>query len=76
MAVCCLHVSFEALVVILKTCPKSSCSGQGDFDGIPGALAHECLRSMPFRPDLGLQFLDQYMGYLQFHSTIKTLQST
>lgn len=50
--------------------------GYGDFKGIPGSLAHDCLLSMPFRRDLALRFLDQYMGYLQFQSTVVTLKST
>ncbi|KAI4863022.1 peptidase S41 family protein [Hypoxylon rubiginosum] len=48
--------------------------GKGDFGGLLGMTAYACLRSMPFRPDLASQFIDEYMGYLQFHSTINVLR--
>ncbi|KJK77433.1 hypothetical protein H634G_07172 [Metarhizium anisopliae BRIP 53293] len=48
--------------------------GTGTFAGIPGSTAHECLRSMPFHPQLALQFLKEYEKYLQFHSTIHILK--
>ena len=50
-------------------------AGTGWLVGLPGDTAHDCLQSMPFRTDLALQFLNQYWGYLQFHSTIDTLKS-
>ncbi|KAI0395033.1 peptidase S41 family protein [Xylariaceae sp. FL0594] len=48
--------------------------GDGNFEGIPGEKALGCLRSMPFRPDLALRFIDEYLGYLQFHSTLEMLK--
>lgn len=48
--------------------------GTGTFAGIPGSTAHECLQSMPFRPQLALQFLKEYEKYLQFHSTIHIIK--
>ena len=30
---------------------------------------------MPFRQDLAVSFLEEYIGYLQFHSTIEILKS-
>src|SRR5688572_21172383 len=32
--------------------------GKGGFD-IPGQAAYDCLKAMPFRPDLALKFLDE-----------------
>ena len=48
--------------------------GKGNFAGIPGQTAYACLRSMPFRSTLAVQLIDDYMGYLQFHSTIENLK--
>jgi hypothetical protein len=48
--------------------------GTGRFAGIAGSTAYDCLQSMPFHPQLALQFLEEYGKYLQFHSTIKTLE--
>lgn len=30
---------------------------------------------MPFHPDLAVNFIDEYMGYLQFHATVEILKS-
>ena len=48
---------------------------KGSFTGIPGQTAYDCLRSMPFHADLALSFIDEYMGYIQFQSTIEILKS-
>ncbi|KAK3935493.1 hypothetical protein QBC46DRAFT_397395 [Diplogelasinospora grovesii] len=49
--------------------------GKGIFAGIPGQTAYDCLRSMPFRPDLALRFIDEWTTYLtQFHSTLELLK--
>ena len=45
------------------------------FTGIPGQTAYDCLRSMPFHADLAVNFIDEYMGYLQFQSTIEIIKS-
>lgn len=50
-------------------------TGMGWLEGLPGHVAHGCLLSMPFRRELALKFLDEYWGYLQFHSTVDTLKS-
>ncbi|SMY23681.1 unnamed protein product [Zymoseptoria tritici ST99CH_1A5] len=50
------------------------CSGTVSCSGIPGRLAYDCLRSMPFRPDLATAFLDHYRPYLRFHSTLDALK--
>jgi hypothetical protein len=52
-----------------------TCPGHGDFNGIGGGLAYDCLRSMPIDQNLALAFLEQYTVYLQFQSTIVTLKS-
>jgi hypothetical protein len=44
------------------------------FSGIPGQVAYDCLRSMPFYPELAAKFLDEYVKYLQFHATIDALK--
>ncbi|KAK5991851.1 Peptidase S41 family protein ustP [Cladobotryum mycophilum] len=48
--------------------------GHGSFAGISATTAYDCLRSMPFRPQLALQFLSEYKKYLQFHSTVSILR--
>ena len=50
--------------------------GKQSFTGIPGQTAYDCLRSMPFHADLAVKFIDEYMGYLQFQSTIEIIKST
>ncbi|KAH6623944.1 peptidase S41 family protein [Chaetomium tenue] len=42
--------------------------------GIPGQVAYDCLRSMPFHSKLAVEFLDEYVKYLQFHATIDVLK--
>ncbi|KAJ5366114.1 hypothetical protein N7541_000055, partial [Penicillium brevicompactum] len=44
------------------------------ISGIPGHLAYDCLRSMPFRSDLAVKFVDEYAKYLQFHATASMLK--
>ncbi|KAL3425509.1 peptidase S41 family protein [Phlyctema vagabunda] len=53
----------------------ASHGGDGNYAGIPGQNAIDCLHSMPFRVDLAVEFIDGYLGYLQFQSTIEPLQS-
>ncbi|KAE8364651.1 hypothetical protein BDV27DRAFT_145154 [Aspergillus caelatus] len=48
--------------------------GRKKIFGIPGDLAYDCLRSMPFRSDLAVKFVDDYAKYLQFHSTASMLK--
>lgn len=50
-------------------------TGHGDFNGITGGLAYDCLQSMPIDQNSALAFLEQYKIYLQFQSTIVTLKS-
>ena len=65
----------ECLPARKKKIPKSDCcQGNGTFAGIPGQTGYDCLRSMPFRSDLAVKFIDEYMGFLQFHSTIELLK--
>lgn len=44
------------------------------FD-IPGDIAYECVRSMPFKSDLGVAFVDEYAKYIQWQSTVENLKS-
>ncbi|PIG90228.1 peptidase S41 family protein [Aspergillus arachidicola] len=48
--------------------------GRNKISGIPGHLAYDCLRSMPFRSDLAVRFVDDYAKYLQFHATASMLK--
>ncbi|KAK3349070.1 peptidase S41 family protein [Lasiosphaeria hispida] len=53
----------------------SEMGGQGSLTGIPGQLAYDCLRSMPFREELAVRFLDELAKYVEFQSTIEVLKS-
>ena len=46
------------------------------LSGITGQVAYDCLRSMPFRSELAVEFLDEYVKYLQFHATIDVLKGS
>ncbi|KAH7629525.1 hypothetical protein B0T09DRAFT_287981 [Sordaria sp. MPI-SDFR-AT-0083] len=48
--------------------------GHGDFTNIPGQTAYGCLMSMPFDSERAVQFLDEYLKYLQFQSTLDSLK--
>jgi hypothetical protein len=48
--------------------------GTGTMTGIVGSTAYDCLRSMPFNPDLAVPFLEEYEKYLEFHSTVAILK--
>lgn len=48
---------------------------KGSFAGIPGQTGYDCLRSLPFHADLAVNFIDEYMRYLQFQSTTEILKS-
>ncbi|RAQ69253.1 peptidase S41 family protein [Aspergillus flavus] len=49
-------------------------SWRNKISEIPGHLAYDCLRSMPFRSDLAVKFVDDYAKYLQFHATASMLK--
>ncbi|GAB1317655.1 Peptidase S41 family protein ustP [Madurella fahalii] len=48
--------------------------GSARLSGISGQVAYDCLRSMPFYPELAVKFLDEYAKYLQFHATIDAIK--
>ncbi|EGO55876.1 hypothetical protein NEUTE1DRAFT_67901 [Neurospora tetrasperma FGSC 2508] len=48
--------------------------GHGDFSNIPGQTAYDCLMSMPFDSERAVKFLDEYLKYLQFQSTLDSLK--
>lgn len=52
---------------------KSS-NSSGSFS-LRGQLAYDCLRSMPFEPELAASFATEVKKYLQFHSTVDILSS-
>lgn len=62
-----IHVPDEAVIRL---------GGNARLSGIPGQVAYDCLRSMPFHSELGVKFLDEYVKYLQFHATIDILKGT
>ncbi|ESA42050.1 hypothetical protein GE21DRAFT_10631 [Neurospora crassa] len=48
--------------------------GHGDFSDIPGQTAYDCLMSMPFDSERAVKFLNEYLKYLQFQSTLDSLK--
>ncbi|KAK3486810.1 OPT oligopeptide transporter protein-domain-containing protein [Neurospora hispaniola] len=48
--------------------------GHGDFSNIPGQTAYDCLMSMPVDFERAVKFLDEYLKYLQFQSTLDSLK--
>ncbi|KAK0615233.1 peptidase S41 family protein [Bombardia bombarda] len=75
-------IAVQSILVIAAPCAEitelykqwSLRGGQGDLVDIPGDTAYSCLRSMPFQQDLAVRFLDEYLKYLQFQSTIEILK--
>lgn len=64
------HIMRIALFMKLTLC----CLGHGDFSNIPGQTAYDCLMSMPFESERAVKFLDEYLKYLQFQSTLDSLK--
>ncbi|KAK3400715.1 hypothetical protein B0T20DRAFT_494683 [Sordaria brevicollis] len=48
--------------------------GHGDFYDIPQQTAYDCLMSMPFDSQRAVKFIDEYLKYLQFQSTLDSLK--
>jgi hypothetical protein len=46
-----------------------------DFVTVPGELAYNCLRSMPFDPRNGTLFVSEITKFVQWQSTLEVLQS-
>ncbi|KAF2218099.1 hypothetical protein CERZMDRAFT_30950 [Cercospora zeae-maydis SCOH1-5] len=53
---------------------NTSSNPDNSFDLIPGQLALDCLRTMPFNSTLATAFIDAYRPYLLFHSTLDVLR--
>ncbi|PHH79995.1 hypothetical protein CDD82_2041 [Ophiocordyceps australis] len=42
---------------------------------VPGQPVQDCLQSLPYKPQLGQEFAVEFSKYLQFQSTLETLQN-